>query len=122
MENVITVRCMHFWSDWTDIRDIEINLDDWVFFEVDYRGENSWHIKGYKCDENYKWTALELSDHCVCSIDDVAEFIAKANAYKKAKYQPCKVSRFNNLHYNDSFYDALARLLEKVKKVEQKGE
>lgn len=109
---------MHFWSDWTEIKEIEINLDEYVFFEVDYRGENSWHIIGHKCDKNYKWTTEELSDHEVASIYDLAKFIAQTNAYDNGKFQPCKVSRFNNLHYYDGFYDELTRLFDLVKKVD----
>ena len=50
MNNIAKLRCMHFWSDWTDIKEIEINLDEYVFFEIDYRGQDSWHIIGNKCD------------------------------------------------------------------------
>ena len=119
MNNIVKVRCMHFWSDWTDINDIEINLDNYVFFEIDYRGDKSWHIKGHKCNDKYEWAVEELSDHCVCNIDDLAEFIAYANAYGD-KYQRCKVSRFNNLHYYDGFYDKLTELFERVKVAESK--
>ena len=105
--NIVKVRCFHFWSDWTDINKIEIDLEKYVFFEIDYRG--SWHIKGHKCDENYKWTVEELSDHGVVSALDLAEFIVSANTYNP--YQRCKVSRFNNLHYYGGFYEELQKLL-----------
>ena len=112
---------MHFWSDWTDTKEIEINLDEYVFFEIDYRGRDSWHIIGHKCDKNHNWTTEELSDHQVTSIYDLAKFIARANAYDNGKFQSCKVSRFNNLHYYDGFYDDLSRLFELVKKYETEG-
>lgn len=118
LSNIVKVECMHFWSDWTDIKEIEINLDEYVFFEIDYRGKNSWHIKGHKCDGNYHWTEEELSYHQVSSIYDVAKFIAQANAYDNGKFQPCKVSRFNNLHYDGGFYEDLQRIFELVKKYE----
>ena len=63
MNNIVKVECMHFWSDWTDIKEIEINLDEYVFFEIDYRGKDSWHIKGHKCGSEHRWTEEELSDH-----------------------------------------------------------
>ena len=113
--NLIKVSCMHFYSDWTDTKEIEINLDEWVFFEVDYRGKDSWHIIGHKCDENHKWYTEELSDHQVTSACDLARFIMHANAYDNGKFQPCKVSRFNNLHYLDGFYSELSRLFEMIK-------
>lgn len=118
MNNSVKVKCMHFWSDWTDIKEIEINLDEYVFFEVVYRGKDSWHIIGHKVDKNLEWTEEELSDHQVSSIYDLAKFIAQANAYDNGYFQPCKVSRFNNTHYFDGFYDELSRLFELVKKVE----
>lgn len=111
LSNIVKVRCMHFWSDWAEIKDIEINVDEFIFFEVDYRGEDSWHIIGHRCNENHEWKETELSDHQVASIYDLAEFISKVNFCDKGKYQPCKVSRFNNLHYSDSFYQELQRLL-----------
>lgn len=115
-QNIVKVKCMYFWSDWTEIREVEINLDEYVFFEVDYRGDDSWHIKGHKCDSEYDWTVEELSEHQVLSLYDTAEFIAQANAYKGEKFQRCRVSRFNNLHYSGRFYENLQRLLELVKK------
>lgn len=119
LDSIVKVECMHFCSDWTEIEEIEINLDEWIFFSVEYRGKDSWHIVGYKCDSDYKWTQEELSDHQVSSIYNLAKFIAQANKYEKEKScQPCKVSRFNNLHYNSSFYEELQRLLELVKKLE----
>ena len=109
MSNVVKVRCFHFWSDWTELKEVEINLDEYVFFEVDYRGEDSWHIKGHKCISNYKWVVDELSEHGVVSVLDLVDFIKAANSYDEV--QKCKVSRFNNLHYNDNFYDDLSGLL-----------
>lgn len=118
LNSIVKVECMHFLSDWTEIKEIEINLDEYVFFEIDYRGKDSWHIKGHKVNDNCEWTERELSDHQVCSIYDLAKFIAQANAYDNGKFQPCKVSRFNNLHYNNGFYEELTRLFELVKKVD----
>ena len=113
MNNVIKVKCYHFWSDWTDIKDIEINIDDYIFFSIEYRC-NSWHIVGHKCSKENNWTTFELSDHGVVSTRELAQFIAKANNQESEKYQPCKVSRFNNLHYSGNFYYALEKLLQLI--------
>lgn len=118
LNNIVKVECIHFWIDWTGIKEIKINLDKYVFFEIDYRGKDSWHIKGHKCDSEHHWTEEELSDHQVSSIYDVAKFIAQTNAYGSGKFQSCKVSRFNNLHYSGGFYEDLQRLFELVKKYE----
>ena len=120
MDNIAKVNCIHYSHDWSYIITKEINLDEYVFFEIDYRG-NSWHIKGHKCDPNYHWSEEELSEHEVKDIGEVAKFIAHANAYPKSigKFQDCKVSRFNNLHYSDSFYEALTSLFALVKKEDE---
>lgn len=116
MNNLIKVKCIHYSHDWIDIKEVEINLDEYVFFEIDYRGDNSWHIIGHKCDKDYNWTSTELSVHCVLGIREVAKFIAYANIYpqSKGKFQECKVSRFNNLHYYGKFYKALEELFKLV--------
>lgn len=121
MNNIVKVQCMHFYSDWTDLKDVEIDLDKYVFFGIEYRGKDSWHIVGYKCDDKYNWTTEELSEHQVTSIGHLADFIAYANAYPKSKgrLQGCKVSRFNNLHYDNSFYSELSILLKLVEAAEQ---
>lgn len=49
LNNIIKVECMHFWSDWTDIKEIEINLDEYVFFEIDYRGKGAGGRHGEMC-------------------------------------------------------------------------
>lgn len=121
MKNIVKVQCMHFWSDWTELVDVEIDLDKYVFFSIEWRGNDSWHIVGYKCDKEYNWTTEELSEHQVTSVGDLADFIVYANAYPKSKgkFQGCKVSRFNNLHYGGAFYRELSKLLKLVADKEQ---
>lgn len=117
-DSKVFISCLRFSSDWTHDENVEIDLDKWVFFEVDYRGENSWHLIGHrvKDQKEYKWETEELSIHGVFGIVSMAKFITEANAYKSGKHQPCRVSRFNNLHYYDSFYGELSKLLEMVNK------
>jgi len=121
MNNIVKVNCMHFWSDWTDMRDVEIDLDKYAFFSIEWRGKDSWHIVGHMVDDNHKWSTEEVSDHQVSSIRDLANFIAYANAYPKSvgKMQGCKVSRFNNLHYYSDFYAELSHLLQLVAYAEE---
>lgn len=123
LSNIVTVKCLHFWSDWTEIIDVEINLDKYVFFSIEWRGINSWHIVGHRVDENHKWSTEELSEHTVNSVWDLADFIVYANTYPKSigKYQDCKVSRFNNLHYYGDFYKELSLLLKIVECKEKKS-
>lgn len=120
--NIIKLRTYEYSIDWSYEREVEVNLDEYAFFECDYR-LGSWHLIGHKCDrETYTWTTEELSIHW-CYLMDIAEFIYKANKYmceKTKGYQRCKVSRFNNLHYSDDFYEALQRLLNAVAKLEEK--
>ncbi len=115
---IIKVKCIHYSLDWSYDNDVEIDLDRYVFFHIDYRGSSSWHIVGHAYEDN-EWKEKELSDAGVSSIDELARFIAAANAYNNGKWQNCKVSRFNNLHYSGGFYEELAKLLILVKKYEE---
>jgi hypothetical protein len=108
MNNIAEVKCYRFWSDDTSIEKIEINIDEYSFFELDYRIENTWHIIGHK-KLNDKWVSDNLSIHGVCGRETLVSFIRKCNSNNK--YQKCKVSRFNNLHYYDGFYEELIKLL-----------
>lgn len=57
----VVVRCFKFWSDWTDINPIEIDLDYWSWFELQYRC-NMWYIIGAKYDrQREEWGHTELS-------------------------------------------------------------
>ena len=108
----------HRWSiDWSYEEEVEINLDDYVFFACEYRTDD-WHLIGYKHDKKTdEWTTKELSIHW-CFEREIAEFIYKANKYAKKHYQHCKVSRFNNLHYSGGFYKSLQTIFNIVKQME----
>ena len=116
-DSKVYIKCLRLLSDWTVDENVEVDLDKWTFFTVDYRGENSWHLVGHRVKdrERYEWETEELSIHGVFGIRTLAEFINAANCYNK--FQRCKVSRFNNLHYCDGFYEELAKLLKLVKEV-----
>ena len=119
MANIIKLKTWKYEIDWSYDYIIDIDIDEYVFFEVDYRGENSWHLIGHKCDKDYNCTEKELSYHWVC-FSDMVDFIARANLVKdKDGYTRCRVSRFNSLHYSNAFYGKLAELLEAVKKKEE---
>lgn len=119
MANIVKLKTYRYEIDWSYDYEIEIDIDEWVYFTVDYRGENSWHLIGHKCDKDYNWSQKELSYHWVC-FWDMVDFIVKANAVKdKDGFTRCQVSEFNNLHYSKNFYSELARLLEAVKKKEE---
>ena len=119
--NIVKLRTYEYSIDWSYEREVEINLDEYSFFECDYR-LGGWHLIGHKCNkETYEWTSEELSIH-FCYLMDIAEFIYKANKYMYEKtkgYQSCKVSRFNNLHYDGNFYEALQKLFGAVAKIEE---
>jgi hypothetical protein len=117
-KNIVTVECLRFWSDWTTIEKVEIDLNEWVFFQIDYRGEHSWYIVGHKV-VNDKWISEDVSLHGVAGFWTLVEFIRNVNASNK--YQKCKVSRFNNMHYYDGFYKDLIELLQEVDNPHPKG-
>ena len=115
--NIVKFTKHEHWLDWYHDEKIEINLDDYVFFECDYRCD-TWYLIGHKCSKDYKWSQEQLSGHWSYP-NEIAKFIYEANKYARTKYQPCKVSRFNNLHYSGDFYKAMQKLFEMVAKMEE---
>lgn len=122
MSNTIKLRTYYFTSDWTDFRTVDIDLDEWTYFTVNFRCD-SWHLIGHKYvkkTDSYEaeWEREELSNHG-CYLQDLAEFIAEANAYPEKNGLPRnRVSNFNNLHYSKKFYGRLSQLLSAVEKNE----
>lgn len=121
--NIVKLKCQRFSIDWTYEIDKEIDLDKYAYFSAEYRLGN-WHLVGHYCiEETHKWRSEELSEHW-CYLRDIAEFIVKANKYQKDKtkgYQGCKVSKFNSMHYEEKFYQALQELLNVVKRLESEA-
>ena len=117
---IVKVKCIHYTYDWSYNTDVKIELDDYVFFQIDYRGRSSWHIIGYYYKDD-EWKQKELSDAGVISEKELAKFIVETNRYRKNEVQSCRVSRFNSLHYDSSFYGELEELLQLVKKYEEGG-
>lgn len=121
MNNIVKLKTHRFSIDWSYDEEVEINLDDYAFFECDFRLD-SWHLIGHKYDKKTgKWSTKELSAHW-CFERDIAEFIYKANKYASEKnmfHKVCKVSRFNNLHYSSGFYNSLQKVFDIVKRMEE---
>lgn len=119
--NIVELKTWRYSLDWAEEEKVQVNLNEYAFFECDYR-LGSWHLRGYKCDKKtYKWTSEEVSLHWVYPLD-LAEFIYKANKYASSKEfrgKHCKVSRFNNLHYSGGFYEAMEKLFAMVRKFEE---
>ena len=119
MPNIVKLKTYKYEIDWSYEYEVEIDIDKYVFFTVDFR-LGSWHLIGNKCDENYNWTEHELSYHWV-DFKSMVDFIVKANNVKdKLGYTRCRVSKFKNLHYSNTFYKELARLLEAVEKEQER--
>ena len=119
MSNIVKLKTQKYSIDWTYEYEIDIDVDQYVFFTAEYR-LNSWHLIGHKCDQNYNWTTEELSYHWVFLLD-MADFIAKANSIKdKSGFTRCRVSKFNSLHYCNSFYSELSKLLKLVEEKQAK--
>lgn len=117
INNIVKFIKHEYSLDWYSDEEIEINLDDYAFFECEYRC-GTWYLIGYKCSEDYKWTQVQLSGHWSYP-KEIAEFIYSANKYSRTNYHGCMVSRFNNLHYSGSFYKALQELFDLVAQFEK---
>jgi len=103
----LNLECIRQTIDWVEYPIVEIDVDKYVFFQLDYRGDRGiWYLIGHKCDDNHKWTTDELSVHG-CYFKNICNFIKEVNKCKGRNM----VSRFNNLHYSNGYYDELNRLL-----------
>jgi hypothetical protein len=110
-QNIVKLKCYHFWSDWTTTNYIEIDLDKYKFFQIDYRCD-SFHLIGfYKVDDN--WLQSELSDHGIVGIQELAKFISIVGS--------SKINKIVNYHNSKDFLEKINILLEKVE-LTPKGE
>lgn len=115
--NIVKLKCADYTIDWVRDKTIEVDVDNYVFFEIDYRGESSWHLIGHSfIKETGKWQTTEFH-YEICSIYNMAYFIAQANNIPdKSGILRNRVSRFNDLHYNTEFYKELKKLFELVER------
>ncbi len=124
MSNIIKLECSEFTTDWYRDKKIEIDVDKYVFFEVEYRGgDSAWYLQGHRYIESTKKWVVDDFDYNMCRTYEMAKFIAKVNKIKdKNGFIRNRVSRFNNLHYSTDFYEKLSVLFELVKKYEKEEE
>lgn len=98
--NKVTVTCYRFWSDWTDLVSVEIDIDEYNWFELQYR-QDRWFIIGSKY-ENDKWHYTDLTIHGIVSIKDVANFIKvaskKINKFSTLNSMPNLIDYINEIH------------------------
>ena len=115
MNNIYELPCVRETYDWAVTEKVPIDLNEWIYFTVELRC-GVWFVKGHKINGEDKWITQDLAIHGVINDTEVARFIAHANLYPASigKYQSCKVSEFNNLHYSGNFYPKLVSLLKKV--------
>ena len=119
MSNIVKLKTWRYEIDWSFDYDIVVDIVEYVFFSVEYRLK-SWHLVGHKCDKDYNWTTKEISYHWV-AFNDLVDFIVSANNVKDNHGNTrCRVSRFNSLHYSNSFYSALSELFKAVEKKQAK--
>lgn len=120
MSNIVKLRTYRYEIDWSYEYEVEINVDEYVYFTIDWRGD--WHLIGHKVDKNHNWSEKELS-YDWCSLRDIADFIARANNIKdKFGNTRCRVSDFRNLHYSEGFYKELGQLLKIVEQTQKEYE
>lgn len=119
--NIVKLECSEYTLDWYRDKEIEIDVDKYVFFEVEYRGgDAAWYLQGHRYIESTKKWVVDDFDYHMCRTYEIAKFIAKANKIKdKNGFARNRVSRFNNLHYSSDFYKKLSDLLDLVKEYEE---
>ena len=119
---IIELECTDFTTDWYRDKKIQIDIDKYVFFEVEYRGGDcaSWYLIGHRYDKDTDKWITEDFDYHMCNTHKMAKFIAKVNNIKdKNGFTRNRVSRFNNLHYAEDFYEKLNNLFNNIKKYEK---
>ena len=122
--NIVKLECSKFTLDWYIDKEIEIDVDKYVFFEVEYRGgDAAWYLQGHRYIENTQKWIVDDFDYHMCRTYEMAKFIAKVNKIKSEQgFVRNRISRFNNLHYSTDFYEKLSKLIELVKKYEKEEE
>lgn len=103
-KDIVQLECFHFWSDWTTFEKVDINLNKYQAFRIDYRCD-SWHVMGYRYDGySEKWEQDELSIHQACP-QSLISFIKELNKRNKPIYE------FRNYHNSNGFANSLQKLL-----------
>lgn len=118
---IVKLNCSDYTTDWYRDKEIEIDVEKYIFFEVEYRGGTAaWYLRGHRyIEDKGKWLT-DVFDYHMCEIEEIAKFIAKVNKIKdKNGFTRNRISRFNNLHYSNDFYEKLRELLELVNKFEK---
>ena len=102
----VKITCFHFWSDWTDMTPREIDLDEWNWFELQYRCD-LWYIIGSKYNEKQdKWYKKELSDHGVVSKNELAKFVKAAGT---------KINKISTNNFKSDLVKKTSELYEALK-------
>lgn len=104
-KNIIIVSSMYFYSDWTEEKKHEIDLDDIIGFRIYWRGDG-WHVAvvtKIKKDE-YQFVSHELS-----------HFVYPNEIIKILSDKRCRVLAFINTHNSDNFIENVAKVLSEIK-------
>lgn len=107
-KNVAVLTCGNVCFDWYEWKDKEIDLDKYLYFELDFRMQ-SWHVIGFY-KQNDEWKREEISD-CEASFLSLVDFIVKVDGgtFKK-------IHSISNCHNQDNFFEAVKKLVEGVEK------
>ena len=98
--NKVTVTCYRFWSDWTDLVPVEIDIDEYNWFELQHR-QDRWFVIGAKYI-NEKWEYSDLTINGIVSTCDVANFVKvannKINKFSTLNSKPKLIDYINEIH------------------------
>lgn len=116
--NIVKLKTQRYEIDWTYEYEINIDVDKYAYFIVEYRLA-SWHLIGGICHKNekeYTFEEEELSYDYVI-FKDMVDFIVNANNIEdKYGHKICKVADFKNLHQSPTFCKELTQLLQAIEK------
>ena len=117
-ENIVKVYCETNRSEYISV---SVNLDEWDYFMIVYKGNRKWGIRALKENRNNGRTEKEMTCRCVAFGTDLVKFIALADMYGKMNGCVRQIYMFiNECEKDTSFLGELGQLLKGVKYYKRK--
>ena len=122
-ENIVKVACIP--DEQNDRIEVEINLDEYYLYVIEYAGCGNWHIEGWRCDDKCGNGCIELITFVngKFSMDGMAKILACIRTRRGPEpFFKDRIKGFWNVFGIEGFYESLGELLALVKKYEQEKE
>lgn len=98
----VAIDTLYFGSDWTYTYSKEIETEEWTYFELQLRGERSWHLIGHSFRSG-RWQSYEW-DHGIVNVYDT---------YNKLKDKITTISSMHSFNGVKEFLEGYIKPLKK---------